>query len=189
MPNRPCPVCHHDSRLAIEQAILNGKTLMGVAKDFGFTYTARTGRHAGEQVPNHKPIQIHRDQHMGTAYQRAMEEREVQSGVAIAKRLEYLEEQVDTVITRANEGAIVELDGVPLLDDDGTPLRRHDNRLLLAAVREGRHNLELLAKLAGAVENDPAELDKLRAYLESPQARRLLSELDRIAMEQEQGQT
>lgn len=178
---RPCAVCIHPSRAAIEQAILNGKAASGIARDFGFTYTRRTGEKAGEEAPDHRIVTRHRDQHMGKAYATAVAEREVQSGVAIAKRLEVLDEKVDLAIEHALEGEPVLVGDAPLLNDDGTQVMRRDWRLLLAAVREGRANAELLAKLAGRTESDTPDLDAIRQHLGSPEARKLLQQLEELA--------
>jgi hypothetical protein len=178
---RPCPVCNHESRPAIEQAILNGKSHSGIALTFGFTYTrSKDGRTMG----NHKVIKAHLD-HMGEAFRKAMDDREMASGEAMAARLRVLEAEVDKVLERANEGTPVVVGDVPLLNDDGKPIMRYDNRLVLAAVREARGNVELLAKLAGKVENDPEDLEATRAHLRSPEARRLLARLDELAAQAE----
>lgn len=175
---KPCGVCVHPSRKAIETAILNQKSMTAIARDFGFTYT-RTKDDA--VVGDHKAIQRHRDGCMPGAYQRAMEEREVQSGVAIAARLEELEEHVSKVLDEAWKGVPVVVGDVPLLNEDGSPVMRHDLRLVLAAVREGRGNMELLGKLTGRTEQDPEDLDAVRKHLSSPEARRLLAELEALA--------
>lgn len=175
---RQCAVCGHASRAAIETAILNGKAASTIARDFGFLYTRSKD---GAQVPDHRIVTRHRDTHMGRAYQHAMEEREVQSGVAIAKRLEHLDDQVDKVIAHALEGEPVIIGDAPLLNDDGSPVMRRDWRLLLAAVGHGRANAELLAKLSGRTEQDPQDLDAIRAHLASPEARRLLAQLESLA--------
>jgi hypothetical protein len=176
---RPCAVCNHPSRAAIEQAILNQKSLSAIARDFpGFTYTRRKD---GAQVPDHKIIQRHRDGCMPDAYQKAVEERELESGVAIAHRLRMLDDEVDKVIAAANKGRPLMVGDIPLLDEDGQMVMVHDWRLLLAAVDRARANVELLAKLSGRTETDPQELDAIRRHLESPQARRLLAELEKLA--------
>lgn len=181
---KPCKVCHHPSRLAIEQAILNGKPKAGIARDFGFTYTRSKD---SQEVPDHKVIQRHIDSCMPDAYQKAMEEREAESGVAMAARLRYLDEQVDLVIEKAKEGVPVLVGDVPLLDEEtGAVIKRYDFRLLLAAVREGRGNMEMLAKLAGRTEQDPEDLDRLRKHLDSPEARLLLARLDELAAQADQ---
>lgn len=179
---RPCAVCVHPSRAAIEQAVLNGKAATHIAREFGFTYTRSRD---GETVPDHRIVTRHRDQHMGRAYQTAMQEREVQSGVAIAKRLEHLDDQVDKVIQAATTGEPVVVGDAPLLNEDGSPVMRYDWRLLLAAVGHGRANAELLAKLSGKVEQDPQDLDAVRRHLESPEARRLLAQLEALAAKAE----
>lgn len=175
---RPCAVCVHASRAAIEQAILNRKAASHIAREFGFTYTRSKD---GETVPDHRIVTRHRDQHMGRAYQTAVQEAEVQSGVAIAKRLEHLDDQVDLVIQAATKGEPVIVGDAPLLDDDGRTVMRYDWRLLLAAVGHGRANAELLAKLAGKVEQDPQDLEAIRRHLDNPQARKLLAELEALA--------
>lgn len=177
-----CRVCSHDSRAAIEQAILNGKPKASVAKTFGITYTqSKTGKVVG----NHKVIQHHLDRCMGEAFQKSLEAREMASGEAMATRLRVLEAEVDKVLDRANQGEVVMVGDVPLLDDEGRQVRRYDNRLILAAIREARGNVELLAKLAGKVENDAEDTDAVRRHLQSPEARRLLARLEELAAQQE----
>jgi len=179
MASRRCPVCSHDSRAAIEQAILNQKPHAQIAKTFGFTYTRSKD---GKVMGNHKVIANHLD-HMGEAFREALDAREMASGEAMATRLRVLEAEVDKVLERANEGEVVMVGDVPLLDEEGRQVRRYDNRLILAAIREARGNVELLAKLAGKVENDPEDLDTVRAHLRSPEARRLLARLDELQAE------
>lgn len=172
-----CQVCTHPSRLAIEQAILNAKPKSAIARDFGFTYTRSSD---GATMPNHKAIARHAGRCMANAYERAVANQENKSGEQIVKRLEQLDEEVDRVIEAARKGFPVMVGDVPLLDDEGRQVMRHDWRLLLAAVREGRANAELVAKLAGKVEGDAGDLEAARRHLESPEARRLLQELERL---------
>lgn len=172
----PCAVCAHDSRAAIEQAILNGKPATTVARTFGLTYQGKNG-----ETPNHKVVTNHRDRHMPVSYQQAMKDRETQAGNAMAARMRYLDEQVDVVIQRAAKGTPVIVGDAPLLDDEGRQVLTYDNRLLLAAIREARGNVELTAKLAGAIpEGKAEELDRMRDLLKSPQARRLMAQLDAL---------
>lgn len=177
MSSARCPVCSHDSRAAIEQAILNGKPRAQVALTFGITYTRGSD---GKKVGNASTITRHL-KHMGDAFQKAMDERDLASGEAMAARLRVLEDEVDRVIRRANEGTVVMVGDVPLLDDEGRQIMRYDNRLLLSAVAQARANVELIAKLAGKVENDPTDLDATRHHLRSPEARRLLARLEELA--------
>ena len=179
-----CPVCAHESRAAIEQAILNGKPKAQVAKTFGFTYTRSKDQ---KVMGNHKVIQNHLDRCMGEAFQKSLDAREMASGEAMATRLRVLEAEVDKVLARANEGKPLLVGDVPLLDDDGKPVMVYDNRLILAAIREARGNVELLAKLAGKLENDPEGMDAVRAHLQSPEARRLLARLEELAAQAEKG--
>lgn len=179
---RQCAVCGHDSRSAIEQAILNGKAMSQVARTFGFTYTRSKD---GATVPDHKIVQRHRDQCMPDAYQRSVADRDAETGTAIAARLRRLDDEVDKVIQSANEGQPIMVGDIPLLDDEGRQVMRHDWRLLLAAVREGRANAELLAKLAGKVEGENTDLDAIRAHLSNPKARKMLADLEALAAEQQ----
>lgn len=176
-----CRVCHHPSRLAIEQAILNAKPKSGIARDFGFVYTRGSD---GKEMPDHKVIQRHSDRCMAGAYERAVQNQETKSGEQIVKRLEQLDEEVDRVIDAARKGFPILVGDIPLLDDDGRQVLRHDWRLLLAAVREGRANAELTAKLSGRVEGEPEDLDKAREHLQSPEARKLLQQLERLAAQE-----
>lgn len=179
-----CPVCSHESRAAIEQAILNGKPKAQVAKTFGFTYTRSKDQ---KVMGNHKVIQNHLDRCMGEAFKASMEAREMASGEAMTTRLRVLEDEVDKVLARANAGEPVMVGDVPLLDDEGHQVMRYDNRLILTAVREARANVEMMAKLAGKVENDPEDLDQVRAHLRSPEARRLLARLDELQADADRG--
>lgn len=180
MSSRRCPVCSHDSRAAIEQAVLNGKPHAQIALTFGFTYT----RSKDDKVMgNHKVIKNHLT-HMGESFQKAMEDRDLASGEAMAARLRVLEAEVDGVLKRANAGEPVMVGDVPLLNEDGSPVLRYDNRLILAAIAQARANVELIAKLAGKVEADPTDTEAVRQHLRSPEARRLLARLDELAAQQ-----
>lgn len=181
MSSARCPVCSHDSRAAIEQAILNGKPKAQVAKTFGFTYTRSKD---GAVLGNHKVIANHLA-HMGDAFKESMDARELASGEAMATRLRVLEAEVDRVIERANKGEPVMVGDVPLLNEDGSPVLRYDNRLLLAAIGHARANVELIARLAGKVEADPTDTESVRQHLRSPEARRLLARLDELAAKAE----
>lgn len=173
-----CRVCSHESRAAIEQALMNGKPKATVAKMFGFTYTRRKDQAV---VGDHKVLENHLNRCMGEAYQKALEDRELASGEAMITRIRALEAQVDLVIERANKGEEVTNNGVPLLEQDGSPKVRYDNRLILNAVAQGRANIELMAKLAGKTEGETGDLDEVRRHLTSPEARRLLAKLDELA--------
>jgi hypothetical protein len=182
MPS-PCRVCIHESRAAIEQAILSGKPASQIAKNFGFTYTTRK---AGKVMGDHKVITRHRDECMREAYDRSQADRDAITGNAMAARIAYLDEQVDHVIQVARQGETVMFDGVPLLNDDGTPVKRYDERLLLAAVRTARMNVEVMAKLSGAIpEGKSEELDAMRDLLKSPEARKLLAALDALDVQKD----
>lgn len=173
----PCPICVHESRPAIEQAILNGKRQTQIAKTFGFTYTAKK---SGNQLGDHKVIARHLP-HMKGAYERAMVDREVQSGLALSARLESLEQHVTKVLEEAWQGEPVVVNGEPLLNDDGSPMRRINHRLVLAAVSQGRQNVNLIAQLQGAIPDGKGEeMAELRKRLDNPEGRKLLAALDAL---------
>lgn len=172
-----CTVCAHDSRAAIEQALMNGKPKSAVARQFGFTYTRKSD---GKVMGDHKIMERHADKCMGEAFRKAIEDRELASGEAMLARLRRLEAEVDTVIERAQKGDPIMSGDIPLLDDDGQIMYRHNDRVLLAAVREARANVELMAKLAGKVEGEPVDLDQVRAHLQTPEARRLIAQLEEL---------
>lgn len=178
---RPCQVCQHASRLSIDQAILNGKALRAIARDFGI------GAHPGTDQfrPDHKKVERHRDKCMGEAYRAAKDKNLEESGLALINRLKELDQAVDEVLARSREGEpIYDAEGIQvLLEEDGvTPRKRYNERMILAAVQQARKNTEVRARLAGAVpEGDPEALERQRLLLGSPEARRLMAELDALA--------
>ena len=174
-----CPVCKHESRAAIDQALVNGKSARTLAAQFGFSYTVRTGPHAGDVVPNHKPIANHRDRCLGEAWVAATKATKESAGRAIADRLNYLDLAVTEVLEEAREGHIVMEGDSPMLQADGSPVRRKDHRMMLSAIREGRANAEMMAKLSGAVpDGDEAAMEKARAAIQDPRVRNLLAEAE-----------
>lgn len=176
---RTCQVCEHPSRLAIDQAILNGKALRAIARDFGI------GSHVGTDDfrADHKKLSTHVDKCMGEAYQAAKAADLEASGLALVNRLKHLDDVVDEVIARHREGQVLlDSDKLPVLDPrSGDHVRAFNDTALLRAIGEARRNTELRAKLAGAVpDGDPEGLEKSRLLLASPEARRLLAELDAL---------
>lgn len=174
---RRCPVCEHPSVLAINAAILNGKSYRALARDF------RIGsERSGKFTPDHKKVSRHAEGCMATSFQEVQKANLTGQGEAIHARMKELEEHVNTVLADALEGRIVMVGDTPMLNDDGTPKRERttgDLRVIIAAVRESRHNQALVAKLAGALpEGDEAEMDDLRKLLEMPEARALVAKLE-----------
>lgn len=178
---RPCSVCIHDSRAAIETAILAAKPATQIAKNFGLTYTTKAGTPDEKEVPDHRLITRHRDNHMRPAYDQAMADREATTGKAFSTRLQALDDAVDEVIRLAKEGRPLVVADVPLLNEDGSPIMVRDNRLVLSAVREARANLELAAKLAGRTDNEAVNLDPVKALMATPEGRALLAKMDQLA--------
>lgn len=179
MAERPCSICSNGSRLSIDQAILNGKALRAIARDFSIG----SGEPGTDKFrPDHKKVERHRDRCMGEAYRAAREADLESSGLALVNRMKELDQAVDEVLTRTREGETVRDDsGIPLLNDDGSPVRKFHESAILAAIREGRRNTELRARLSGAVPDaDPEALDRQRAALTDPRARRLMAELDEV---------
>jgi hypothetical protein len=186
MGSRPCAVCQHPSRAAIDMALLNGKPLTGLALTFGFTYIdGKTGATKGD----HKVIARHRDKCVPDAYQAAMRENKTEAGAAIAARLRFLDEKVDDVIREAEKGTPLMIGDTPMLDEDGNVVHYKtvgQLRAILSAVGQARANAELVSRLSGAVPDpDDEDMEKVRKALESPQARRLLAELDEHLAAQE----
>lgn len=176
--SRPCPICGHPDRAAIDIALLNGKALRAIARDFN--------------IGDHKKVARHRDNCMGDAYQAAMETTKVQHGQVIAARMRLLDEAVDEVLTRARKGRVLlDSDGHPTLDVNGSGeyITVYEDKIILAAVREGRKNAQVLALLAGAVpEADENELEKAREAQQDPAVRRLLAEAERLLAAKEAAQ-
>lgn len=178
---RPCQVCSHPDREAIEQAIVNGKSMREVARTFRVGHE----RPDGEFSPNHKTVAKHMDDCMGDAYRAVQAEDAHASGRAMLDRLHHLDEVVDEQITRLREGVVVKMDGQPLLNDDGSPVKRFSEADIRGAVREARRNLELRSRLSGATpEADPDAADDARRALTSPQARKAISDLEAMLAEQ-----
>lgn len=173
---RPCQVCSHPSRLAIEQALINGKGLRPVSRDFGIG----SGEFGTDTFrADHKKVEKHRDRCMGEAYRLAREKGEVDAGKAIGDRLNYLDEVLDEAIARLRAGEVVFFDGAPLLNEDGSQKRRWKDTPLLMAVNEARHNLELRHKMAGALTGEAGEgVDAAREALGNPETRKMLAALD-----------
>lgn len=184
-PVRRCPVCEHPSVLGINQAILNGKPFRAIARDF------KVGSEAsGKFRPDHKKVTRHAEGCMATSYQKVQESNLTAQGEALVARMRELDAHVDTVLQEALEGDPVMVGDTPLLNDDGSPVTRRNLRIILGAVREGRHNTALRAKLAGAMpEEDQSALELARKGLEDPVVRRHLQEMEaRLAeLETEQG--
>lgn len=174
-PVRRCPVCEHPSILGINQAILNGKPFRAIARDF------RVGsERSGEFRPDHKKVTRHAEGCLSTSYQKVQEANLSAQGAALQARMAELDAHVDTVLKDALEGEVIMVGDVPLLDEaTGHPLTRRNLRLVLAAVREGRQNAEVRAKLAGAVENPDNEgLEASRQALQDPTVRRLVQQME-----------
>lgn len=183
---RPCQICQHDSRLAIDQAILNGKGVRAIARDFSIG-SGKPGTDSFK--PDHKKVTRHIERCMGEAYQKAKDADLEASGLALVNRMKMLDEVADEVIARHREGIpLVDAEGIPVLDPEtGHVVRQYKDSTLLGAIREARRNTEMRAKLAGAVVDGPGDLlDRNRAALASPEARRLLAELDALTGKDDQ---
>lgn len=182
---RRCPVCEHPSVLGINQAILNGKSYRAIARDWKIGSEA-----SGEFRADHKKVVRHAEKCMATSYQEVQKTNLTAQGEALTARLKYLDEQVDTVIQDALRGHIVMVGDTPMLDDTGKVQHERsipELRALLAAVREGRQNAALRAKLAGALpEEDPAEMEAAQAALANPEVRRLLAQVEETLAAQAQ---
>lgn len=178
-PNgRPCQVCAHPDREAIEQAIVNGKSLREVARTFVIGYN----RDEPERFyPDHKIVSRHVDECMGDAYRAAVADEVVNSGKVLLDRLAALDEVMDEQITRLRKGVVQRQDGVPLLNPDGSEVKRYAEADIRGAVREARRNLELRSRLLGATpEGDPDAADDARRALGDPEVRKAISDLEQM---------
>ena len=183
-PMRTCAVCEHESVSAINAAILNRKSYRSIAVNF------RIGSNrSGTFRPDHKKVLRHAEKCMAASFEAVQEANLNVQGRAIQERLKHLEDQVDVAIADALKGEPVMVGDVPMLDDEGKPLyvRRVGHlRVLLAAVREGRHNQELVAKLAGAMPDEDTEaLEASRKSLEDPEVRKLVQQVEALLAEKE----
>lgn len=177
----PCQVCSHPDRLAIEGAMLAGKGMKALCVQFSIG--SRVGQ--PDFIPDHKKLTRHRDSHMGDAYLAAKAGRLVESGNAMVDRLGHLNAVVDETMTRLRKGVPVTDEHGTVLDDNGNPVVRFDNRAILAAVAEARRNVEVEARLMGALpEGDPDAVEQARAALQNPEARRAIADLERMLAEQ-----
>lgn len=174
---RPCSVCSHPSRLAIEQALSNGKGMRPTARAFGIG----SGVPGTEGFrPDHKKIERHLP-HMAESLATSRENLDLISGQALGERLTYLDQVVTDTIERLRLGEVVLLDGVPVLNADGSERRRFRDGTLLMAVNEGRHNLDLRLRMTGAVGGDNADsVAQARDALQSPEARKALQHLEEV---------
>lgn len=176
---RRCPICEHQSVSAINAAILNGKSYRRIAEDFKIGSSA-----SGTFKPDHKKVSRHAEKCMATSYQQIQKESLSSQGRAIQERLKHLDDQVDVAIADALEGEVLMVGDAPMLDNDGQPVRQRSVshlRVLLAAVREGRHNQALMAKLAGALpDEDEAALEAARLGLDNPEIRSLVQQIEEL---------
>lgn len=173
---RPCQVCSHPDREAIEQAVVNGKSQREIARTFTLGYN----RDDPERFyPDNKIVARHIDQHMGEAYRLAVADDQVALGRALTERLAHLDQVIDEQIARLRAGVVVKRDGVPLLNDDGSEFRTFSEADIRGAIREARRNLELRSRLSGVTpDGDPDAADDARRALASPGARKMISELE-----------
>lgn len=176
-PRTPkCTICWHPDRQAIEQQIINGKPLRQIAIQWGWSYTnGKTGKVEGD----HKRVSLHRDKCMAADYAYATGADKAETGFAIQARLDELDRHIDTVLKRRLAGHPVEVEGVALLNEDGSPQLVYDDRLILLAVREARRNLDARWRFAsGLPEPDKDSMEQARQAMADPEVRRLLQTVE-----------
>lgn len=178
-----CSICSHDDRAAIDAALVNGKPLRQIARTFGIG----SGQQGTDTFkPDHKKVSHHRDRCMGRAYAAAVQEREVQAGNALVDRMATLDEVVDETLTRLRQGTALSDRNGPMLSEDGRPVMVYNDRAILAAVREARQNVEMHARLAGALPEGEADaVAAARAMLGTPEARALVQNVEQYLADQE----
>lgn len=175
--SHPCEVCQHPDRGAIDMALVNGKSLRAIARDFAI----------GTPAAGHHKVARHRDQCMADAYQSQTAAVVEASGAALVDRMRHLDDVVDEVIRRAREGTVLRDEHGPMMDDDGRPIRTYKDGTILAAIREARRNTELRARLAGAMtEGDEEAMAAARLALQSPEARRAVQDLEAMLADEAQ---
>lgn len=176
--DRPCRVCSHPDREAVEQAIVNGRSQREIARTF------RIGYHPEDPdrfYPDNKIVARHIDLCMGEAYRVAVADEVAGSGRVLLQRLGDLDAVMDEQVARLRQGTVVTQDGVPLLNPDGSEVRKYSEADLRGAIREARRNLELRARLLGATpEGDGTAADEARRALARPEVRNLISDLEQM---------
>lgn len=182
----PCQVCQHPSRQALEQALVNGKSARDVARTFGIG----SGAFGTDTFKaDHKKVLGHLDRHMGPAYTQAVEAVTMESGTALVRRMDELDAAVDATLSRAIAGRVVkDENGVPLLDDDGKPLRVYPEQTILKAVSEARRNVEMRARLQGiAGDSDVEAVEAARRALTDPTLRAMVQDLEQAVHDRQAG--
>ena len=174
-----CRICQHPDRAAIEQAIVNGRALRDIARTFGI------GSHPGtpDFRPDHKIISRHRDEHMSALWQQTRTETLEEQGNALHRRMDELDAAVNETLGRARKGTPrFDIDGLPVLDPQtGEQRVDYPDRLILAAVREARRNVDMRARLEELIpEGDADAVATARAALENPEARRAVADLEAL---------
>lgn len=180
LPGEPrvprCTICWHPDRPAIEQMIINGRTLRSIAEQWGFTYIRKAD---GKVMGDHKRIAHHRDKCMARDYAVAVTESREATGQALTARLDELDRHIDTVLARRLAGTPVIVDGVAVLSADGTPMIEYHDALILRAVREARQNLLARWQLAsGLPEPDKDAMETARKAMADPSVRSLLQRVE-----------
>jgi hypothetical protein len=184
-PSEPrCRICTSPDRASIEQAILNGRAQSAVARTFNLG--SRVG--TPEFKPDHKIVARH-IAHMGALYQQTRTTTLEEAGNALHARMAELDAAVDETLRRVRQGMPVMADGVPVLDENGHPARRYDERTLLAAVREARRNVDMRARLEGIVPEGEADaVAAARLALQTPEARNAVAQLEAMLAEHGSGE-
>lgn len=155
-----CTVCRHDERLVIEQMLVNGKSHQSIADRFGVSRSA-VQRHGAKCVPD-------------VIAQAKQAEAELR-GLRIVDRVRRFDQYVDEVIERARNPEPV----VEVLANGETvthPVPPND-RIILQAIKEGRANAELVAKMLGDLPPEDGA-DKARKALLDPETARMVAEVE-----------
>ncbi|MGV8123507.1 MAG: hypothetical protein AB2L14_27455 [Candidatus Xenobiia bacterium LiM19] len=133
MPRR-CTICDHPKRAEIDQAIINNETYRKIAEQYEIT-VASLNRHKQSHIPEllSKTQEIH-DQRVAALVEIVQERAAQETG------------QADTLLVQLKEWISRTERLFSKAEESG------DLRTALAAVKEGRGNLELLGKLLGEIQ-------------------------------------
>lgn len=170
-PVHRCQVCEHESRQAIEQALVNGKSARGISRQF---YIGSGGTDPATFKPDHSKVTKHRDRCMAATFQAATTEARVEAGSALIARVAEADQAIDEVLARARRGeAMFDPEGMPMIDMlTGQQVRHYRESTILAAVDRMVKVTDLRARLAGAIpDEDRDAIEQARAALDSPASR------------------
>jgi hypothetical protein len=162
---RPCSVCHHPAREAIDRAIVGGESAPRIAAQHRVSDDAIRRHRAGHLPVVLREARQREEEARDTAIRDLAEEQRQQEaahGDDLLGQVRQLHERTLLLLERAEAA------------DDVRPA--------LGAIREARGNLELLAKLIGELDDRPqvniliaAVVEVVKTYVPSLETRRAIA--------------